>query len=122
MIARQKKIDELRILKELFLKDMPIDETKKKNIIDSFSRMEKAIFNNEPVQRDYFDPPDDEAVDGSRVYKYYPSLSPQKLESGDSEPRGGPDVDHRESKSSVVSPAKGKSSTTQDVEHVSHDT
>jgi hypothetical protein len=121
MIARQKKIDELRILKDLFLNDMPIDEAKKQAIIDSFSRMEKAIFNNEPVQRDHFDDPDDQSVDGGRVFKYYPSLSPKKLESGDPAPRGGQDVDHRESQPPVVSPTEGKPSATQDVECISND-
>lgn len=120
MIARRKKIDELRILKDLFLKDMPIDDAKIKNVEDYFSRMEKAIVNNEPIQRDEFPPPDDESVHGGRVYKYYPSIIPQELESGNSKPPGGQDMDHRESKPSILPTTEDKPPTIKNVERVSH--
>jgi len=90
------------------MKEMPIDESNVKEIESYFSRLEKAICNNEPIEQDQFPPPDEESDNGSRVYKYYPSVDPSKLESGHHVPRGGQDVGHRESKSEVVSPAKDK--------------
>lgn len=120
MIARRKKIDELRILKDLFLKDMPIDDTKIKNVEDYFSRMEKAIVNNEPIQRDEFHSPDDKSVSGGRVYKYYPSVSPEKLESGHPKPSFRPDMDYREGKPSILPTTENKPPTIKNVEHVSH--
>lgn len=121
MITRRKRIDELRILKDLFLKELPVDDTKTKNIEDYFSRMEKAIYNNECIEHDQFPPPDDETVHGGRVYKYYPSLGPQELESGNCQPSCGQDVDSGESKSQVVSATESKSTAAQNMEHVPDD-
>jgi len=121
MIARRKRIDELRILKDLFLKELPVDDTKTKNIEDYFSRMEQAIYNNERIEHDQFPPPDDETVHGGRVYKYYPSLGPQELESGNHQPPSGQDVDRGESKSQDLSATESKSTATQNLEHVPDD-
>jgi hypothetical protein len=121
IIARRKRVDELRILKDLFLKELPVDDTKTQNIEEYFSRMEKAIYNNEPIDYDHFPSSDDETVHGGRVYKYYPSLGPQELESRHHQSSCGPDVDSRKDQPSILSATESKSSTIEDMEHLPDD-
>lgn len=101
MLNRQAMLSELNFLKNLFFENLPIGD-KKQEIEEYFSCLEKAIYTNEPIQREEF-PPDDTTTSGDRVYKYHSAAAFKELASRHIESSSGQDMDHSQSQQADLS-------------------
>lgn len=109
-------IAELQFLKDLLFENLPMGDNKK-HIEEYFSCLEKAIYTNEPIEREQF-PPDDPAISGTRTYKYHSSTAFKELASRPVQSLSGQDMDHTESKQEKLSTAPDLPSTTENVAHL----
>jgi len=107
-------------MKDLFQKHLPTG--KNTNEIDEyFNRLHQLICTNDEstdqIQREQF-PPDDPTISGGREYWYYSSDQFKKLASGHPQLQCGQDLGHGENKQEELSPAKNRSSDSEDMAYI----